>query len=222
MLILALFGSFYRLLPTPFFDVVTTTYFSLPPIFNRTSTRSTAIIKYMNKKEQWWDTKHDRYASEDWISKPTIFARWVIAYLPKNGRLLDVAAGHGQDSVYFARQGFSVIATDFSEKAIQYINKNITPDIKGKITTQKVDLSKKLPFEDNMFDIVYGHLAVHYFTNKITDKVFKELKRILKPGGIIALLVNSTKDPEYETGRKIEEDYHRGILNIFSLLIICD
>lgn len=62
-------------------------------------------------------------------------------------------------------------------------------------------------FKDEAFEIVYSHLSVHYFTQKITKQIFSEIYRVLKPKGIVAILVNSTFDPEYGTGMELEEDY---------------
>jgi SAM-dependent methyltransferase len=161
----------------------------------------------MNKMGEWWNKKHHKYATEDWIDKPTIFSQWAIQYFPKEGIILDIAAGHGQDDIYFARQGYDVVSTDFSETALDYNTKKIPPELKDKIVVKKLDLSDNLPFGSNHFDVVYGHLAVHYFNDETTDKVFSEIKRVLKPGGILALLVNSTQDPEYGNGEKLGTDY---------------
>ena len=64
-----------------------------------------------------------------------------------------------------------------------------------------------MPFEDVSFDVVYSHLALHYFDRDTTEKIFSEIYRVLKPGGVLALITNSVHDPEFATGEKIEEGY---------------
>ena len=133
----------------------------------------------MNAKS-YWNNKHLDYAKKDWIDKPTIFAQFVLGYLPKSGKLLELGAGHGQDSRFFTKKGFSVISTDFSETALKFIKEKSAKE--GLlIRTKLIDLSKKLPFENNSFDIVYAHLSLHYFDKTTTVELFNEIFRILNP-----------------------------------------
>ena len=148
-----------------------------------------------------WKAKHDKYSKEDWINKPSIFSEQVIQYFPKSGRLLELGAGHGQDGVYFSMHGFDVVSTDLETASL---DKN-TRQQENHVTIQKLDLNQLFPFPDESFDIIYAHLALHYFDTKTTNQIFEEIYRILKPKGIIAFLVNSTDDPEYGTGTKLED-----------------
>jgi SAM-dependent methyltransferase len=152
---------------------------------------------------EYWDKQHIKYSATDWIDKPTIFAEWALEYLPANGKLLDLGAGQGQDSRYFADKGFSVTATDFSDTALQ-IAKEKSPQL---TSFQKVDLAQVLPLEDSSFDVVYSHLSLHYFDQETTKKLFSEIYRILKPGGILAALFNSDQDLEMSEGTLIEPDF---------------
>ncbi|MFA5937225.1 MAG: class I SAM-dependent methyltransferase [Candidatus Paceibacterota bacterium] len=154
--------------------------------------------------KQNWDAQHLKYAKADWIDKPTIFAQYAIEFFPTTGRIIDVGCGQGQDSRFFAERGYDVVGIDFSERGINFAkekNKSFNIDF------QVVDISEPLPFQDVSFDVVYSHLAVHYFDKQKTELVFQELSRILKKNGILAIFVNSIHDPEYGTGEKLEEDY---------------
>lgn len=46
---------------------------------------------------------------------------------------------------------------------------------------QDLNVNPKLPFEDNTFDVITNVVSVDYLTKPI--EVFKEMRRILKPGG---------------------------------------
>ena len=61
----------------------------------------------------------------------------------------------------------------------------------------------KINFNNNSFDIIYAHLSLHYFTDKITTKIFNKLYTILKPNGIIFIKYKSVKDTLYGQGEKI-------------------
>lgn len=161
----------------------------------------------MSNGKKFWDDKHHEYAKESWINKPSKFSLWATNYFPKNGKILELGAGQGQDTRYFANLGYEVLSTDFSDTSLQYNNKHLPSNLSHKITISKLDLNNPFPFKNESFDVVYSHLAIHYFDLKTTQQIFKEIYRVLKNKGIAALLVNSITDPEYGTGNKLEEDY---------------
>ncbi len=154
-----------------------------------------------------WDKQHEKYAQSDWIGKPSLFAEWAKGYFPKQGAILELGCGQGQDSRYFAGLAYSVTALDSSEKGIAYAKEKTPEDLAGQIKFKVADISQPLDFSDISFEIVYSHLALHYFDTNTTEKLFSEIYRVLKKSGILAFLVNSTSDPEYGTGKKIEDDY---------------
>ena len=151
--------------------------------------------------DEKWKAKHDTYSKEDWVNKPSIFSEQVIQYFPIDGRVLELGAGHGQDGNYFSSQGFEVTSTDLETSSLE---KN-TQQAGVRIAVQKLDLCQPFPFKNDSFDVVYAHLALHYFNSQTTDQIFEEIYRVLKPNGIVAFLVNSTSDPEYDTGTKLED-----------------
>lgn len=53
-----------------------------------------------------WSDLHDNYKTKAWIDKPSIFAETAIAYFPAKGKILDLGAGLGQDSRFFAERGY--------------------------------------------------------------------------------------------------------------------
>jgi SAM-dependent methyltransferase len=150
--------------------------------------------------DAYWAKLHALYSDKDWITKPSMFAEFVTDYLPEQGALLELGAGLGQDSAYFAEQGYKAIATDLNiDKLVAMAG--------DKFATQAVDLREKLPFDDNTFEVVYAHLSLHYFDEQTTEQIFAEIYRILKPGGVLAFLTNATADPEYGQGKQIGENY---------------
>lgn len=150
--------------------------------------------------DQHWAKLHENYSEKDWALMPSLFAQTVKDYLPKNGRLLELGAGIGQDSTYFSSLGYEVIATDLR---VDQLRKNS----EGKFSVKALDLRQLLPFQDASFDVVYAHLSLHYFDEQTTRTIFSEIYRILKPAGILAFFTNSTDDPQYGTGQQIEPDY---------------
>lgn len=154
-----------------------------------------------------WQEIHNDYKASDWINKPSLFAETAISYFPSVGKVLDLGAGQGQDSRFFAEHGYDVVSTDLEDTALEQSRAKLTDELQQKVTVQKVDLREALPYSDASFDVVYAHLSLHYFDHETTAKLFEDIKRVLKPGGVLAFFTNSTDDPEYNTGTKIEEDY---------------
>ncbi len=138
------------------------------------------------------------------------FAKGLLRRLGKGkGRtLLDVGCGNGVDSLYFAARGYRVVSTDFSESGIAALDA-LAAKKQLKIRSLLHDTAKKFPFRDGSFDIVYAHLALHYFDDATTRKVFAEMRRLLRKGGLFFVKCKSTKDCLYGAGEEIGPDIFR-------------
>lgn len=158
----------------------------------------------------YWTEMHQRYSERGLGVKPTKFAHEVLEYLPESGSLLDLGAGQGQDSRFFAKHGFEVTSTDLTPTPLE-LSKKLSEKEGLTIAFQEVDISRQLPFENNAFDIVYSHMALHYFDKKVTERLFAEIHRVLKPNGIFATLLNTVEDAEATNSdfKKIEQDLYQ-------------
>lgn len=152
-------------------------------------------------QQKFWDNKHFQPDELSRMSQHSVFVEQSMEYFPQRGDVLELGAGLGSDSIFLANHGYKVVATDFSQLALNRI-----PETEN-LQTKLLDLSEPFPFKNNTFDTVYAHLSLHYFNRQITQQIFDEIYRILKPGGVIAVLLNSKSDPEYGIGNKLEEDY---------------
>lgn len=148
---------------------------------------------------EYWIDKRKAYEKVEGFA-PSIFAEFVITYFPQSGSILELGAGRGQDSLYFADREYQVESTDL-------VIDDADRKFSELVSRKTVDIQQPLPYENETFDIVYAHLALHYFDSKTTIEIFNEVIRVLKPGGVFAFLVNSVNDPEYDTGKKIEDNY---------------
>jgi SAM-dependent methyltransferase len=110
-------------------------------------------------------------------------------------RVLDIGCGAGRDSIFFAKNGFEVIAVDISEVGLQ--NLRFEAEIQGvgdKITTicgniQNIDL----PGE---FDIIFSNYCFHFFKPKDRYAIIKKIQRHTKAGGINYILALSDLNEE--------------------------
>lgn len=151
------------------------------------------------KQEEHWDAhyrkkKHAILNYDGWLEK--YFSKF-----PANGKIIDLGCGSGSDTEALLKNGFSVCSVDFSEEALS-IMKTLVPEAH----TLKIDMTEKLPFGDNEFDVVVADLSLHYFEWELTKQIVSEIKRILKNDGMLVARFNSDKDYGFgaEKGEVIE------------------
>lgn len=94
-------------------------------------------------------------------------------------KLLELGCGLGEASVYFAKKGADVTATDLSTGMLRVAEK--VAHKHGVSLTTAQAYSHQTPFPDNSFDIVYTGNTLHHVD---IDDTLKEAQRILKPGGV--------------------------------------
>ncbi|MEU7024164.1 class I SAM-dependent methyltransferase [Streptomyces sp. NPDC046203] len=124
--------------------------------------------------------------------------------------VLELGAGHGRDALYFAGQGFSVRAADFSSAALgQLAERAEARGLAGRVTTTLVDVRDPLPFAPGSADAVFGHmlLCMDLSTRRIEELV-GEIRRVLRPGGTFVYTVRHTGDAHYGTGIAHGDDIH--------------
>ncbi len=98
-----------------------------------------------------------------------------------NKKILNLGSGLGEETVYLAHRGAQVIAIDISKQMLLLTEKLAKRyKIKKKITYKHAN-AEKLPFRDGTFDAVVGCNILHHIDIR---KSVKEVRRVLKPGGI--------------------------------------
>lgn len=117
--------------------------------------------------------------------------------------IVDLGCGLGNNTRYLIEKGKEVLACDYSKLAIETIQKEMP-----KAKTSLFDMVQKFPIEDAFTDIVIADLCLHYFDKKITEDIIREIKRIVKPNGILLFRVNSVNDVNYlSDARTITEEF---------------
>jgi len=121
-------------------------------------------------------------------SVPAKLVKTITEYLKQNrpgpyGLAVDVACGSGQSTLVLAEDGSfeKVVGVDVSPGQIR--EANLRSD-KPENVEFKESAAEVLPFEDNSVEVVYVNMAIHWFNR---DLFFTEVKRILKPGGVLAI-----------------------------------
>jgi len=92
--------------------------------------------------------------------------------------VLELGAGAGEASVYFAKKGANVVATDLSGGMLKVVEK-LAEKHGVSVKTEKCS-ADSLPFADGSFDVVYAGNLLHHVD---IAKTLAEAHRVLKNGG---------------------------------------
>ena len=133
---------------------------------------------------------HDEHASEydrevretGWFGHEMLFGL-CFEYVSPRERLLDIGIGTGLASLPFARSGLEVFGIDGSAEMLEICrSKDFAQDLR------EFDLrGMPLPYSDGSFDHVICCGVFHLIGD--LEPIFKEVFRIIKPGGIFAFTI---------------------------------
>ncbi len=178
--------------------------------------------KILDQQSQYWE--------KNFLSKPEMFglepSKAAINTLKtfkekKIKKIVDLGAGLGRDTIFFAKNSINVEALDYSPAAIKIINKkSLEHKLSNFISTKIFDVRKQLPFEDSSVDACFSHMLYCMALSTSELKYLNsEICRILKPGGINIYTVRHTGDGDYKNGIHIGEDLYENdgfIVHFFS------
>lgn len=103
----------------------------------------------------------------------------------KGKRVLEIGCGNGADGVMFAQHGAEYTGVDLTETAVDATRRHF--DILGLHGTFQTEDAENLTFSNASFDFVYSHGVLHHTPHP--DIAFKEVYRVLKPGGKAVLML---------------------------------
>lgn len=101
--------------------------------------------------------------------------------IKKDDFVLDVCCGTGDQAFYYAQKSNHVFGIDLDPKMTGLKKKEKNPSI---ITAD----ARKLPFEDNYFDLTSICLALHEKDEKLRNQIIDEMKRVTKKRGTIMIV----------------------------------
>jgi ubiquinone/menaquinone biosynthesis C-methylase UbiE len=120
-------------------------------------------------------------------------------------RVLDLGCGTGRHSLFLARKGFEVYATDMSPTAVKIAGEKAAALELKNIHFQQHDM-RDIPFADNYFDAVICTWTLHHGMLAQIQRTIDEVFRVLKPGGIFVTDMPSTTTAGSKNGTEIEKN----------------
>jgi len=154
------------------------------------------------QKEHWeatFEANPDMYGTDP--SAPGVAAAEAFASAGHK-TVLELGAGQGRDTLYLARQGLHVTALDFAPGTIETLtSKARAAGLADMVSAARHDIRQPLPLPDTSIDASYSHmLFCMAFTTGELERLTGELRRVLRPGGLVIYTARTTADAHYGAG----------------------
>ena len=120
--------------------------------------------------------------------------------LVKNKTVLDVACGEGYGSSFISRDAKSVIGVDISKEAVTHASQKYQETNLEFLEGSAIDLA----FPNHSFDVVVSFETIEHLAEQ--EQMLSELKRVLKPNGI--LIISSPNRPVYSEESGEHNEFH--------------
>ncbi|MFF0051668.1 class I SAM-dependent methyltransferase [Streptomyces sp. NPDC005498] len=124
--------------------------------------------------------------------------------------VLELGAGHGRDALFFAREGLTVQATDFSTIGLEQLRDVArSQNLDERVTTAVHDVREPLPLPDASVDAVFAHMLLCMaLSTKELHTLVGGVRRVLRPGGTFVYTVRHTGDAHYGAGTAHGDDIY--------------
>ena len=125
----------------------------------------------------FWDTQSDYARDAHDFTGQYGRAAWVMADVPDEARVLDIAAGTGALALVAAQAGARVLATDFAPGMVAAMLSHALPNLESRVMD-----GQALDLPDGSFDAAFSMFGITLFPD--WQAGLRELARVVRPGGI--------------------------------------
>ena len=100
-------------------------------------------------------------------------------------RILEVGCGTGMTLTYLASlpTRYELHGMDFSQTMLSQAHQKLS-GVDNPFRLAQGD-SFELPFRDNVFDVIYSTRFIHQFSHDDKKRIYREMLRVLKQGGLV-------------------------------------
>jgi len=156
-------------------------------------------IRYKQTTRRQWDS-----AAEAWHRWGPLLSSWLgaateqmldQARIGRGSRVLDVAAGAGEQTMSIARRvgpAGEVLATDISPEILRYVARRAADEGHTHVRTRELDGECLDELAEASFDAVVSRVGLIYFPDQ--HRALRGMHRALRTGGRVAAIVYSTAE----------------------------
>jgi ubiquinone/menaquinone biosynthesis C-methylase UbiE len=160
---------------------------------NHATGLSIKLVKWTSKSKEAIHPKH-------LISNPG--HHWYLDYLVSDDRVLDVGCGNGMHTLKAGEYCREIVGIDYSPHSLDLALRFAESMMVKNVRFQRVNLEHSpLPFADSSFDKVLFLDVIEHLEER--EKLLKEIKRVLKPGGLLLLTAPNRETSWKRFQRKI-------------------
>ena len=144
-----------------------------------------ANVRYHDLAAEHYDSKWGINYGAVGQAQVTSKLRKALGHEPRRyARALEIGAGTGYFSLNLLRARVigEAVATDISPGMLCKLERSAA-ELGLPVETAACEASH-LPFDDDSFDLVFGHAVLHHLPD--LDAAFREFRRVLRPGGVVA------------------------------------
>lgn len=147
------------------------------------------VVEYRVGQDGYRDVAH--YDQARYSGPANEYKQWVMAQAyrrligPLHGkRILDVGCGTGRGVVEFGQEAAFAAGSDASLDMLRFAKQKVNHRARVGLA---VAHAQRLPFADASFDVATALNFLHLFSLETQHAIVAELKRVVKPGGILVL-----------------------------------
>jgi len=167
--------------------------------------------KLLNLQSQHWESNFSS-KPEMFGFEPSYSAKKALETFKKNNitNIIELGAGLGRDTIFFAQNGIYVHAIDYSLSATNIIKKRSKENnLDDLIKVENYDIRKKLNCDNENFQACYSHmLFCMALTNQDLKDLNQEILRVLKKGGFNIYTARNHMDGDFKKGTHRGEDMY--------------
>jgi ubiquinone/menaquinone biosynthesis C-methylase UbiE/tetratricopeptide (TPR) repeat protein len=157
-----------------------------------------------------WDNvwKNGKYS--DWDNSSQLIYETLIEEIGDidGKKILEAGSGTGRISLRLAKDGADVTLVDFSEIAIEQAKERFESEgIFGSFYVADIMNMKDIP--DSSFDVIWNAGVLEHFDYEQQIVVLQEMKRVLKPDGLLITINPNAKCLPYQVGKWFLEKTNR-------------
>lgn len=116
---------------------------------------------------------------------------WYLGFLNVSDRVLDVGCGNGQHTLRAAEKVSEIVGVDYDPKLLEVAQGTARERGIKNARFQQGSVEGRLSFPDASFDKVLCLDVLEHLHKR--DEAMREMRRVLKPGGILLLAVPNTE-----------------------------